>query len=83
VIHIRVDQGELNSERRFACGIGPELPEGDKWFYQSESAALRHVDCPGCNPGRPAPIGIPISDLDGRNGGNDAWRRLSESWGYP
>lgn len=27
--------------------------------------------------------GIPISQLDGRNGGNAAWRRLSESWGYP
>src|SRR3546814_1892 len=28
-------------------------------------------------------IGIPLSQLDGRNGGNAAWRSLSESWGYP
>ena len=82
MIHIRIDNSELNSGRRFACGIGPELPEGDKWFYQSESAALRHADCPGCNPSGPVPIGTPISQLDGRNGGNAEWRRISESWGY-
>src|SRR3546814_8517719 len=28
-------------------------------------------------------IGIPLSQLDGRNGGNAAWRSLSESWCYP
>lgn len=27
-------------------------------------------------------VGIPLSQLDGRNGGNEAWRRISESWGY-
>lgn len=82
MIHIRIDDSELNSERRFACGIGPTLPEGDKWFYASESAAERHADCPGCNP-TPRPVGVPLSQLDGRNGGNAAWRALSESWGYP
>lgn len=82
MIHIRIDNSELNSERRFACGIGPELPAGDKWFYVSESAAERHADCPGCNP-NPRQIGTPISELDGRNGGNAAWRAISESWGYP
>lgn len=28
-------------------------------------------------------IGTPLSQLDGRNGGNAEWRRISESWGYP
>src|SRR3546814_19374430 len=28
-------------------------------------------------------IGIRLSQLDGRNGGNAAWRSISESWGYP
>lgn len=27
-------------------------------------------------------MGTPMSELDGRDGGNEAWRRISESWGY-
>lgn len=51
MIHIRIDHEELNVNRRFACGIGPELPPGDKYFFESESMAYRLSDCPGCNPG--------------------------------
>jgi len=81
MIHVRIDEGALNSKRRFACGIGPDLPVGDKWLYPGIIADA-DADCPGCNP-NPRPIGTPLSELDGRNGGNAAWRRLSESWGYP
>jgi hypothetical protein len=84
MIHIRIDNEELNSKRRFACGIGPELPEGDKWFYWSESAAERHADCPGCNPGGPRQIGTPISQLSGRPGheGHREFLRIAKSWGF-
>ena len=81
MIHIRVDEAELNIHRRFACGTGPELPDGDQWLYPSVVADMK-ADCPGCNP-EPRSLGIPMSELDGRNGGNEAWRNLSESWGYP
>lgn len=27
-------------------------------------------------------VGTSLSQLDGRNGGNAEWRRISESWGY-
>lgn len=76
MIHIRVDQSELNAHRKFACGIGPELPAGDKWFYQSEASA-RHADCPGCNPRGAEPIGWPATSMDGnaanRHVNPDAW----------
>ena len=78
MIHIRVDQSELNSGRRFACGIGPALPEGDKWFYQSEFGASK-ADCPGCNPRGPEPVGWPASEMDGnaanRHNNPDGWAR--------
>jgi hypothetical protein len=84
MIHARIDNSELNSQRRFACGIGPELPQGDTWFYQNETAAARHVDCPGCNPRGSAEIGTPISELSGRPGyeGYDEFCRIAKSWGY-
>jgi hypothetical protein len=81
MIHIRVDDSALNADRRFGCGIGPELPEGDKWLYPGLLADLQ-ADCPGCNPNR-RELGTPISEVDGRNGGNAEWRRRSDSWGYP
>lgn len=83
MIHIRVDDGELNSQRRFACGIGPGLPSGDVYFFQCEAAADR-ADCPGCNPGGPQKLGTPISQLSGRPGdpGYAEFVRIAKSWGY-
>lgn len=83
-IHIRIDNNELNSERKFRCGIGPELPEGDLYYFESESAAERHSNCPGCNPGGPKQLGTPISELSTRPGepGYNEWLRISESYGY-
>ena len=83
MIHIRIDDEELNSKRKFACGIGPELPEGDTYFFASELLACR-ADCPGCNPDGPKPIGTPISKLSGRPGheGFEEFCRIAKSWGY-
>lgn len=84
MIHIRIDHEELNSKRRFACGIGPDLPPGDQYYFAGESAAERHADCPGCNPGGPRQLGTPISQLSGRPGepGHDEFKRIAASWGY-
>jgi hypothetical protein len=83
MIHIRVDSEELNSKRRFACGLGPELPPGDVYYFESE-AASRSADCPGCNPGGPRKLGTPISQLSGWPGhpGFDEFTRIAKSWGY-
>lgn len=83
MIHIRIDDEELNSKRRFACGIGPELPPGDMYYFASESAADRLADCPGCNP-VPRQLGTPISQISGRPGhpGYDEFKRIARSWGY-
>ena len=83
MIHIRVDNEELNSKRRFACGIGPALPTGDVYFFNGESGADRS-DCPGCNPAGPREIGTPLSQLSGRPGqlGYEQFREIARSWGY-
>jgi len=84
VIHIRIDDEVENSKRRFACGIGPELPAGDVYFFQGESRA-DYADCPGCNPGGARQLGTPISNLSGRPGTNGygEFLRIAGSWGYP
>jgi hypothetical protein len=81
MIHIRIDDGEDNLHRKFACGIGPELPEGDTYFFESESAS-RKADCQGCNPGGPQELGTPISQLSGRPGqpGYGEFKRIAQSW---
>jgi len=83
MIHIRVDDEELNSKRRFACGIGPDLPEGDVYYFESESLS-RLSDCPGCNPGGPRQLGTPLSQLSGRPGhpGYEEFKRIAASYGY-
>ena len=83
MIHIRIDDEELNSKRRFACGLGPDLPKGDVYYFQNEAAADR-ADCPGCNPAGPRRLGTPISQLSGRPGqpGYDEFCRIARSWGY-
>lgn len=83
MIHIRIDNEE-NSKRRFACGLGPELPEGDTYFFDGEASASLRSDCPGCNPGGPKRLGTPISQLSGRPGhpGYEQFKRIAASWGY-
>lgn len=83
MIHIRTDDEELNSKRRFACGIGPDLPEGDTYYFESEHCADRHADCPGCNP-NPRKLGTPLSQLSGQPGspGYAEFCRIARSWGY-
>jgi hypothetical protein len=82
MIHLRTDEQPLNSKRTFACGIGPDLPEGDQWLSPGIVADIR-VDCPGCNP-HPRRLGTPISQLSGRPGrpGYDDFHHIAESWGY-
>jgi hypothetical protein len=83
MIHIRIDDEPENSRRRFACGIGPDLPEGDRYFFAGELLSQR-ADCPGCNPGGPRRYGTPASELSGRPGhlGFEEFRRIASSWGF-
>ncbi len=78
MIHIRIDNEELNRNRRFACGIGPDLPEGDVYYFASELGADR-ADCPACNPRGPKQIGTLASAMNGnaarRHEDPDAWNR--------
>lgn len=81
--HIRVDNGTDNSKQKFACGIGPELPQGDIYFFADEAASSQ-ANCPGCNPDGPRKLGTPISELSGRPGhdGFDKFSQIAASWGY-
>ena len=83
MIHIRIDDEESNNKRRFACGIGPELPRGDIYYFESEECSDRLADCPGCNP-KPRKLGTPLSRLSGRPGhqGYAEFFRIAKSWGY-
>jgi hypothetical protein len=83
MIHIRIDDYPENSKRKFACGIGPELPAGDTYFFAAESCADRLADCPGCNP-TPRKFGTPLSQLSGQPGnpGYAEFVRLARSWGH-
>ena len=83
MIHIRVDDEHLNLKRRFACGLGPELPSGDTYYFSGESQANHLADCPGCNPFS-RQIGTPLSELSGRPGhpGYEEFERIARSWGY-
>lgn len=88
MIHIRIDDEPTNDKRQFACGIGPELPSGDQYFFESEcwnQLRLNRVDCPGCNPAGVQPIGTPLSEISGRPGhpGYGEFCRIAASWGYP
>jgi len=82
MIHVRIDDEELNSKRKFACGLGPDLPPGDVYFFQTESGADR-ADCLGCNPAGPRRLGTPISEISTQPGkpGYEEWLRISRSWG--
>jgi hypothetical protein len=83
MIHFRTDEQPLNSQRTFACGIGPDLPEGDQWLGLYEAGSDRRVDCPLCNP-HPRQLGTPISQLSGRSGepGFAEFCRIARNWGF-
>ena len=77
MMHIRIDNESGRSKRKFACGLGPELPEGDSWVYSG------YADCPGCN-SNGHQLGTPISELSGRPGhpGYEKFKAIAASWGY-
>jgi hypothetical protein len=82
VIHVRTDDEELNSKRRFACGIGPALPEGDLYFFLGEDQSYRHADCPACRaalewPARPPKLGTSFSEMTPAR-----FVEIARSWGY-
>jgi hypothetical protein len=83
MIHIRVDTSTENSERKFACGIGPELPPGDTYWFDSEFGS-RQSDCKGCNPGYASNETPTKPKISGRPGhpGFEEFCRISASWGY-
>lgn len=91
-LHIRIDDAE-HSPRQFACGIGPELPADDVYFFEAEPIARSaaylssHPEveaCPGCFPDGKPQLGTPISQLSGRPGhpGYDEFCRIAQSWGH-
>jgi hypothetical protein len=84
MIHVRVDTEIENSQRKFRCGLGPELPVGDKYYFEAEPGAWLKADCPGCNPGGPKQLGTPASQLSGRPGhpGYERFKDIAASWGY-
>jgi len=83
MIHLRVDDEELNANARFACGIGWPLPDGDKYVNESEYALFHMVTCEGCG-GEERQIGTPISELSGQPGtpGYEKFKAIARSWGY-
>jgi hypothetical protein len=91
VIHIRLDDNSggvtPNEDARFACGLAWPLPEGDKYRFEAECVnrfTLNTIDCRGCNPAGPQPVGTPLSQLSGRAGhpGYDEFCRIAKSWGH-
>lgn len=60
---------------------------GDKAFYMFDAEVCKGGTTTRSRMSLPAMklghrVGTPLSQLDGRNGGNAEWRRISESWGY-
>lgn len=93
MIHIRTDGEHSNSKRYFACGIGPELPEGDQYVFLSEHNLHWRVNCKEClrslysdsvGEVEPPKMGTPISELGTQPGqpGYEKFRAIARSWGY-
>ncbi len=80
MIHLRIDNETINDKRRFACGLGPELPAGDRYVFDSEGLD-QMVDCAGCG-GKP--LGTPITQLSGRPAtkGYEEFKRIAATWGF-
>lgn len=83
MMHRRIDNEDLNSKRRFQCGLGPELPPGDQYVFDGEYGLHHMITCPGCG-GSERKLGTPISELSGRPGhpGYEEFCRIARSWGY-
>lgn len=81
-VHLRIDNEIENSKRKMACGIGPVLPEGDKYVFEGEGL-FHMVTCKECG-GGPQQFGTPISELSGQPGrkGYEEFKRIAKSWGY-
>jgi hypothetical protein len=87
MIHVRTDDHPENSRRTFACGIGPELPAGDIYFFEGEArrAGFRSEEvCPGCYPDGKPQIGTPIDELSGRprHPGYEKFKAIARTWGH-
>jgi hypothetical protein len=82
MIHLRIDNQPFSDKRKFACGLGPELPDGDKFVFDSEYMLHHMISCPGC--GGPQKLGTPISELSGQPGhdGYEKFKSIAESWGF-
>ena len=82
MIHMRVDGEVENSKQRMLCGVGPDLPDGDKYVFESEYFWHGMIDCPGCG-GVTRPLGTPISKIatQPHQKGYAEWLRISRSWG--
>lgn len=81
MIHVRTDHDDLNSKRRFACGLGPHLPENDLYYFEDEGASYRHSDCPACRAalgwGDKPEIGTKLSEMT-----TERFTEIARSWGY-
>lgn len=47
MIHVR--NSAPGAPPRFVCGLGPDLPIGDHFWFAHEAGAA-YADCPGCKP---------------------------------
>lgn len=83
MIHLRIDEESEKAKRKFACGLGPDLPTGDVYFFESEGGAHHKIDCPGCKPFC-RELGTPISQLSGRPGepGFEKFSEIASSYGF-
>jgi hypothetical protein len=84
-VHVRIDSEAENSKRKFACGIGPALPEGHVWFGATEFGCHHLVNCPECaRQFNVKPLGTPMSQISGRPGrqGYEEFKRIAASWGH-
>lgn len=93
MIHLRIDNEELNSKARYACGLtAVTFHEEDTAFYPGEEHKIGaylavHPEvqhCPGCWGEKRPELGTPLSKLSGRPGepGYDEFCRIAKSWGY-
>lgn len=83
MIHLRIDGEVENSKRKFACGLGPELPAGDQYVFEGDFL-FHMVDCVRCGGGPKGKLGTPISELSGQPGhkGYAEFKRIASSWGF-
>ena len=82
------DPGSIIPDVISITGVIDEIDEnGPVVLYMFNASVCRKGSCVTNRMAMPASklgirVGTPLSELDGRNGGNAEWRRISESWGY-